>query len=306
MNNLLIDVNSILNYLQPITSNELPLKRLGSKNDGGYVIANDLFHDDFLISFGIGNDVNFEIEIVEVIAGAQLYDDSISNLPTLVPKSVFFSERIDTESGVSLTDALSRIVDFKDLILKIDIEGSEWNVLDEASGPELSKFRQIIVEFHWLSEIMNEDFRKKVLRVLKKISETHIVINSHPNNWSDVLVIENLQIPNVVEVTFLRREKSLWSSSICQVLAKSDLLNAPCNPDRPEIYLHSSIDSSLLNVNSKAVGIFSKTICDDLTQQRDDLTQQRDDLTQQRDALLNSTIWKISWPLRYVFNFIKR
>jgi hypothetical protein len=45
---------------------------------------------------------------------------------------------------------------------------------------------------------------------------------------------------------------------------------------------------------------------DELTQQRDELTQQRDELTQQRDALLNSTIWRLTKPIRHLINFFKK
>jgi glycosyltransferase involved in cell wall biosynthesis len=45
---------------------------------------------------------------------------------------------------------------------------------------------------------------------------------------------------------------------------------------------------------------------DELTQQRDELTQQRDELTQQRDELINSTIWKLTTPLRIAINFLKK
>ncbi len=44
---------------------------------------------------------------------------------------------------------------------------------------------------------------------------------------------------------------------------------------------------------------------DELTQQRDELTQQRDELTQQRDELVNSTIWKLTNPLRIAINHFK-
>jgi uncharacterized coiled-coil DUF342 family protein len=58
---------------------------------------------------------------------------------------------------------------------------------------------------------------------------------------------------------------------------------------------------------------------DELTQQRDELTQQRDELTQQRDEiahdlaltreardnLINSTIWKVTKPIRWTVNLFK-
>ena len=44
---------------------------------------------------------------------------------------------------------------------------------------------------------------------------------------------------------------------------------------------------------------------DELIQQRDELTQERDELTQQRDELVNSTIWRLSKPLRDLINYLK-
>ena len=45
---------------------------------------------------------------------------------------------------------------------------------------------------------------------------------------------------------------------------------------------------------------------DELTQQRDELTQQRDELTQQRDEIVNSTIWKLTNPLRKAIDLFKK
>ena len=45
---------------------------------------------------------------------------------------------------------------------------------------------------------------------------------------------------------------------------------------------------------------------DELTQQRDELTQQRDELTQQRDEIVDSTIWKLTNPLRKVIELFKK
>ena len=45
---------------------------------------------------------------------------------------------------------------------------------------------------------------------------------------------------------------------------------------------------------------------DELTQQRDELTQQRDELTQQNYRLLNSTIWKVTKPVRVIVNFLRK
>ncbi len=45
---------------------------------------------------------------------------------------------------------------------------------------------------------------------------------------------------------------------------------------------------------------------DELIQQRDELIQQRDELIQQRDELLDSTIWKVTKPIRSIVNLFER
>jgi hypothetical protein len=94
MNERLIAVNEILELLQPCFIQELEIKRIGSENDGGYVVVDDFKIDDFLISFGVGNDINFEAEMLQEISGAQLYDDSVSELPFQLERAVFFQQRV--------------------------------------------------------------------------------------------------------------------------------------------------------------------------------------------------------------------
>jgi hypothetical protein len=67
------------------------------------------------------------------------------------------------------------------------------------------------------------------------------------------------------------------------------------------------------NLQTNSVGAFQfrKSVeltqqRDELTQQRDELTQQRDELTQQRDEIANSTIWKLTNPLRRAIYLFKR
>jgi polysaccharide pyruvyl transferase WcaK-like protein len=45
---------------------------------------------------------------------------------------------------------------------------------------------------------------------------------------------------------------------------------------------------------------------DELNQQRDELNQQRDELNQQRDEIVNSTIWKLTDPLRKAIDLFKK
>ena len=331
----------ILTLLQPSPTHLNLVKRFGAANDGGYVLINDIAKKDFLVSMGVANDVRFEKEISSQLNAMHLYDDSINSLPEELTNCTFFRERIGGIGQVSISDTINRAKHVGDFILKMDIEGSEWDTLDAESTDTLKAFRQIVVEFHWFNDLNDFEYLDKSLRVLRKLTQSHFVLNAHPNNWGKLFYINGVMFPQVIEVTFLRRGD--YEIVFDLINFKKDLskLNSPCNPNVPEIYLdgfgfytnsHNDETNSLILTPEEIDELTQQR--DELTQQRDELTQQRDELTQQRDELtqqrdeltqqrheltqqrheltqqrdelINSTIWKLTKPLRVLINFVKR
>jgi hypothetical protein len=284
-------VNQVLNLIQPQPTDLTLAYRFGSRNDGGYVLVNDLTNSDFLISMGIADDVNFEIDLSRLISGCHLYDDSIEKLPMYVENSVFFKERIGGYGNTSITDAINKVDPKLDLLLKIDIEGSEWEALVNLEPKELGKFRQIVVEYHWLEKILNDDDYPKILEVLEKMNQSHFVLNSHPNNNGDVLNIENILLPSVIEVSYLRKNDYQVIYNPTNFLEILEPLNSPCNSEYPEVYLNGCKIPTDVNLLTKPVGAYSRF-------HRDALVRERDALVRERDALVKSRIWKIFEPYR--------
>ena len=291
VNESLRRVGQILHLISPFSKILDHVVRIGSENDGGYVVVRDFSEGDFLLSMGIANDVNFELELSSLLSGAHLYDDSIEALPEVVPNGIFYKERIGGSGCTSISKAMERIPNHFDLILKIDIEGSEWEAFDNLTIQELEKFRQIVVEFHWFEKLVDDQEFSRILNVLSKLSSTHFVLNAHPNNCGDIANIENIALPSVIEITYLRRiDYEAIISSTDEIDFVSNL-NQPCDPDRPELYLPSIGSYKKLNLQSNSIGVFSRFT-------NDALTQERDALTQERDALITSTIWKFTEPYR--------
>jgi hypothetical protein len=288
----------ILSLLKPIDTNLEHAKRFGSKNDGGYVLINDLKKDDFLISMGVANDVNFEIDLSGYVAGSHLYDDSIHELPLPVPNGTFFKERIGGSGLTSISDAINKVPIGCDLILKVDIEGSELEALGQLEFNEQIKFRQIVVEYHWLEKIVEDTYYAQLLLVLEKLDETHFVFNSHPNNHGDTLIVENLLLPSVIEVTYLRKEDYGFETNVFNQTNLLSKLNKPCHPTVPEIYFPNLFELESLNIESNSIGVISRL-------RVSQLAQERDALTQERDALTTSAIWKISAPYRKIRSNLK-
>ena len=299
MNELWKRSNKILGLLQPSNVDLSKAKRFGSEFDGGYVIIDDLTKSDFLISMGVADDINFEKILSSRIFGVHLYDDSIDALPEVLVNSEFFHERIGGNHFTTIENAICRVPSNSDLLLKIDIEGSEWDAFAQTDSSVLSKFRQIVVEFHWFENLQSGDFFNQAVEVLEKLSKTHLILNSHPNNWGDILIFENLVLPQVIEVTYLRRDSYSMLTEEADSRLILERLNQPCNSKFPEIYLMKPALDVKQNLQTNSVGAFQfrKSV---------ELTQQRDELTQQRDEIVNSTIWKFTNPLRKVIDLIKQ
>ena len=284
MNKSFKRAQTILGFLTPEATHLTNLQRFGSANDGGYIMLNDVSANDYLISMGVGDDINFEKDLCTKILGADLYDYTVAKLPAIIENSRFFPERIGSLGSTTLMSTVERVPIGAELLLKIDIEGSEWDALSIVDHETLNKFRQIVIEFHGLENILEDVFYEKALNVLKKLDETHFVLNVHPNNNSRVIFVENLLIPEVVEVSYLRRSSYGVKFTGSNVLAT---LNSPCNPSYPEIFLQSIENLDKLDLETFTVGHFS-------LKEKAILTNARDAIVAERDAIKNSRIWRYS------------
>jgi len=94
-----------------------------------------------------------------------------------------------------------------DLLLQIDIEGYEYEVFLSASNALMRRFRIIVAEFHALHMLWSWPFFKLAGHAFEKILQTHSCVHIHPNNYESHLQMNGLDIPLVMEFTFLRNDR---------------------------------------------------------------------------------------------------
>jgi hypothetical protein len=183
---------------------ETEVVRKGSDTDGGYFISSENTSYASIISFGVGSDISFETELMDDTTFAHFYDNSINQLPTPIQNSAFFKETVG-KNGVDLSEAVSRI-SVSPILLKCDIEGAEWNLFGKAESSDISKFEQIVIEFHGLQFLYLDQIFEEQILALEKIFITHTPIFSSSNNFGKFFLIGGRLVPEVVEVTYLKRE----------------------------------------------------------------------------------------------------
>ncbi|MFC1694667.1 FkbM family methyltransferase [Pseudomonadota bacterium] len=187
--------------------------RMGKNFDGGYIML-DCFHRqnvDAAYSFGISNDVSWDEAVADRGIEVFMFDHTIAQLPKLHPNFHYFKTGLTGHQKEPNLKTLSKLLTenghekCRNLILKMDIEGAEWDVFDETPSVVIQQFSQIVVELHGLVPEREANDSSLILKVLKKINETHQSVHVHANTGGSSLWTGDLVLPNLIEVTFIRR-----------------------------------------------------------------------------------------------------
>jgi hypothetical protein len=191
-----------------------PLVRLGSEFDGGYVVLKKDYSNSFLISAGISNNNDFEKGFAEMGGHAHQVDYTVEGAPKKHPNLTFERSRVVGEYGkseiydVTLDDLYNNFIkntsyEAQENILKMDIEGSEWEILD--TSLVLHKFDQILLEIHYLERFANEKFQVQYMSAMNKLFKNFFPVAIAGNNCCGFVTVGGYSVPRVLEMTLLNK-----------------------------------------------------------------------------------------------------
>ena len=115
----------------------------------------------------------------------------------------------------------------------MDIEGSEYNVLTYEDSTTLAQFSVMVIEFHNLQKMFEKDFLKMISAIFEKIYKNFWICHVHPNNSSGTASLDGIEIPQTVEVTFIRNDlvNKCRNNKNISLPHKLDAKNVPGNED---------------------------------------------------------------------------
>jgi hypothetical protein len=209
MQNMSYQVFEALSLLKPFDI-DIEKIRIGRERDGGYILA-DVPSNCDVMSFGICGDVAFEKQMAEMgHKTIYMYDHTIPGLPEDNRAFVFNKIGICPEGSISsdllpITTLIEMIPNPTErMILKVDVEGCEWDVFATMPTETLAKFDQIVVELHWFRNLIDPDFAQTVIRALKNINSQFTLFHVHANNHCDLHIIGGFAVADVIEVSYIR------------------------------------------------------------------------------------------------------
>jgi hypothetical protein len=174
--------------------------RLGDAHDGGYIMLDDLSSVSQAYSLGIGGNVSWDLAMAQRGIAILQYDFSIKAPPANHALFKFHSTKIENIRDIGIQTE-------SNLILKIDIEGSEWKFFCSASSDDLKSFNQILVEFHGFERYYEPEWQAYALGALAKLNQTHQIIHIHANNFTPPYQIGEMQVPWMIELTYVLKSK---------------------------------------------------------------------------------------------------
>ena len=180
--------------------------RCGINSDGGYVIADLEGYYDCYISAGIGKEESFSRDFITKYnidrSNSYGFDGTIKDYPYQYTENIqFVKKNINAFNDDKNTDLVFLIDKYDNIFLKMDIEGGEYRWLLNITETQLSKFKQIVIEFHGITDDgWNSSYSNKV-KCLEKLSNTHYIVHAHGNSYSSMVG----KIPNVIELTYVNK-----------------------------------------------------------------------------------------------------
>lgn len=188
-------------------------RRVGNpEEDGGYVMADDLDRAKIVYSIGIAREVSFDRFFADRDADVYMYDHTIDGVEKngrfhWKDKGICGSEqKTDRDKLMTLDEMLkdNGHTECDHMILKMDVEGAEWDVLCSLPEDILMKFDQIVMELHGMLDLSLKD---KIKYGLWAVNRTHQLVHVHGNNVGNVLVLDDdFVLPDLIEVTYVRRD----------------------------------------------------------------------------------------------------
>jgi hypothetical protein len=174
--------------IQPVNVTNCELKRFGELHDGGYPLCANLLADvKSGYSYGIsgydgwGCDVSQQLRVA--VHQYDCFDVRQPSCPS--GRTVFHAECVGTTKSVhngrpfdSIGNQLDGNGDWgAPVVMKIDVEGAEWDALLSAPDEALQQIDQLNVEFHHVDD-------PKYVATVQRLKRFFYIAHVHFNNFS--------------------------------------------------------------------------------------------------------------------------
>ena len=224
--------------------------RIGANSDGGYILLDDFENVKIAYSFGISTEISFDKALADKNIDVYMYDHTIEKLPFSNLKFHWKKVGITDQKGIKNNmKTLSELIkdnghiNENNIILKMDIEGSEWDIFNNIREDILLQFKYILVEFHF-----RDEFKSIYSKVFKKLNKSHQIFHLHCNNCCPIINFDGYMICSALEVSYIIKANNTFIPNLDSFPVKNiDYVNVKEQLDINFFLNMYSIDNLFIN-----------------------------------------------------------
>jgi hypothetical protein len=235
-------LRAVLRALTPKRAVGVEKVRVGCHYDGGYVMLDDFDGIAAAVSCGVGINWAWDRDIAERgIPVSQFEKAPVHAATEGLPIAVRGLRVSGADGPGNITlDTISDELDAApaSLLLKVDIEGDEWDAIAAASSESLAIYAQIVVEFHDLGLAGDAEHLSAYEAVVAKLAHQFQSVHVHGNNHAQFCSVFNVVLPDVLEVTFANRARYKFVEAVETFPTALDM---PNKKDAADLWLGSFI-----------------------------------------------------------------
>jgi hypothetical protein len=204
---------SVLDALSLLTPYDIDSRkvRIGPKTDGGYIFMNNITPEQIIISYGISFEYRFDSEMARRGHKVYMFDHTIDGINATSPNMLWFKEGVGATNAdnslFSIDDHLRRhAIEGSRMILKMDVEGYEFEAFEHITEHTLGRFEQIVLEVHGLSMLEDDTYRARFVEVFTKINRQFTLFHVHANNCdgaNGITMVQGLPVSNLLELSYV-------------------------------------------------------------------------------------------------------
>lgn len=234
------DISSVAQFVadNKVVSIGHELIRIGSKADGGYLLPDVLDGISKCFSPGVDVSSEFEDELAERYGMECFLADYSVDGPASENQKFHFDKKFlgarNNDKFIRLEDWVDKYSDddTSDFLLQMDIEGAEFAVLLDTPQSILKRFRVMAIEFHSMETAFEIGAFPIIQSVFDKLSEHFTIAHIHTNNYQRIWKRGDVEIPSVMEITFLRNDWVKKDNKPLTFPHPLDVLNEQDKPPR--------------------------------------------------------------------------
>ena len=212
------------------------MRRFGNpRRDGGYGLIRKFVEEcDCVYSYGLGEVAEqniFDHQLAKLGKKVYLFDDKAEK-PFIEHENIIYEKAFIDSSNAYEIILKNKHEKYKNILLQIDIEGSEYELFNNVDKRYFDHISHICIEFHDLTDPSEDK-----LETIKYLNKHYYIYHIHANNHDTKFDSEFGILPNILEICYIKKDLLDFKPYLCKMPRPINGIDKACKEESQDFLL---------------------------------------------------------------------